>query len=84
MAWTVPEARIHLENKTSEKIPLNHEIVPWMVSWAGDVLLKYREKPNGRTAYEETTGHKVNHKVLAFGERVKFQVALNWSKTTLS
>ena len=36
--------KIHLENKINEHIPAAHEMVLWMVSWAADVVIKYRVK----------------------------------------
>ena len=59
----------------SEHIPAAHTMVPWLVSWAADAILKYRVKESGKTAYEEITGHKVKHVVAAFGESVQFRVA---------
>ena len=67
--------KLHLEGEIGTKVEPNHAIVPWMVSWAGDIILKYRQKANGRTAYEDMTGHRVKHKVCGFGEWVQFQVA---------
>ena len=46
-----------------------------MVSWAGDVVIEYHIRTNGRTAYEEMTGHRVMHGVAGFAERVHFKVA---------
>ena len=55
--------KLHLEGKIDEHIPAAHTMVPWLVSWAADVILKYRVKEHGKTAYEEITGHKVKHVV---------------------
>ena len=59
--------KLHLEGKIDEHIPAAHTMVPWLVSWAADAILKYRVKASGKTAYEEITGHKVKHVVAAFG-----------------
>ena len=50
-------------------------MIPWMVSWAADVVVKYHARSNGRTAYEDMTTHRVKHMVAGFGERVQFMVA---------
>ena len=52
-------------------------MVPWLVSWAADVIIKCRVKSNGKTAYEDITGHKVKHVVAGFGEAIQFRVATN-------
>ena len=39
------------------------------------MLLKYREKDNGRTSCEDMRGHRVKHSVAGFGERVLFRLA---------
>ena len=45
----------------------------WLVSWSAEVLNRFKVRPNGRTAHEMATLHKVRHKVLAFCEKVYFQ-----------
>ena len=67
--------KLHLEDRINERIPPTHPMVPWLVNWAGEVLMKFHIKDNGRTAYEEITGHRARHKVCGFGEDVQFQLA---------
>ena len=62
--------KLEFERNIGTRIEVDHPAVGWMVSWAGDILLKYREKPNGRTAYEDMIGHTVRHQVAGFGEKV--------------
>ena len=69
------KVNLHLEAQIDRKVPPDHPMVPWMVGWSGDILLKYNTRPTGRTPYEEMTGHRVKHKVAGFGERVHFKVA---------
>ena len=59
-------------------------MVPWLVSWAADAILKYRVKGSGKTAYEATTGHKVKHVVAAFGDSVQFRVATDPTTKTIT
>ena len=39
------------------------------------MIRKFRLKENGRTAYEDTTGHRVKHWAIGFGDRVQFRFA---------
>ena len=67
--------KIHLESEIKMRIEQTHPMVPWMVAWASEVLVKYEVRKNGRTAYEDLTGHKVRHKIAGFGEYVHFKLA---------
>eukprot|EP00974_Lingulodinium_polyedra_P001315 125891-Lingulodinium_polyedra.AAC.1 len=40
--------KLHLEENIGEMIEQHHPMIPWLVSWAGEVILKYEVKPNGR------------------------------------
>ncbi len=42
---------------------MSHEMVPCLVSWAADAVIECRTMDNGRTAYEDITGHGVKHVV---------------------
>ena len=67
--------KLELESKLGMRISQNHPMVPWMVTWAAEVTMKFEVKRSGRTGYEEITGHKVRHKVFGFGEFVHFKMA---------
>ena len=67
--------KIHLETRTKKKIPATHPMIPFMVSWAADVIRKYEVRSNGRTSYEEMTGHRVKHIIAGFCEHVQFMTA---------
>eukprot|EP00974_Lingulodinium_polyedra_P038491 3687876-Lingulodinium_polyedra.AAC.1 len=54
--------KLELESRVGARIEPSHPMIPWLVIWAGEVLLKYEVKANGRTGYELLTGHKVKHK----------------------
>ena len=64
--------KLQLESRIDRKIPPEHPMIPWMVSWAADVVVKCHARDSGRTAYEDMTGHRVKHVVAGFGERVHF------------
>ena len=67
--------KIHLEEKADIKITAGLPLVGWMVAWAAEVLLRFAVDESGRTAFERMTGHRVRHKVFAFGERILFKPA---------
>ena len=46
-----------------------------MLACAANVVLGCETKDNGRTLYEDHTGHRVKHHVAGFGEHLLFQVA---------
>lgn len=56
----------HLGSQRQRLFELTHKMIPWMVSWAAEVIMKYDEGEDGQTRYERVTGHKARHKVLAF------------------
>ena len=45
-----------------------------MTTWAGEVLSKFKVQSTGRTTHEMATGHKCNHLIVGFGEKVHFKV----------
>ena len=69
--------KLELEKHIDKRVEVNHPVVGWMVSWAADVVFKLKEKANGRTPYEDVTGHRVRHQVFGFGERIMFQLVNN-------
>lgn len=64
--------KLHVESMVACRIPQVHPMVAWLVEWSAEVVLKLEIKAKGCTRYEELTGHRARHKVLAFGERVNF------------
>ena len=64
----------HYEENVGAKLPVAHPIMGWLVLWAGEVLLKYKVRESGRTAYESITGHRVKHPVVMFGETLNFKL----------
>ena len=70
----------HLEAKMNKKLPPNHPMVPWLVTWAGEVIQKYDMLDDGHTAYERMTGHRVKHLAIGFGEKVQLLLAKDHTK----
>ena len=67
----------HFEENMNNKLPIAHPLMNWLVIWAGEVLLKYKVRESGRTAYENITGHRVKHPVVMFGETMNFKLKQN-------
>ena len=65
--------RHHLEHRLQHKIPIFSALMTWLVSWSAEVICRYRIQANGRTSYENITGHKGLQPIAIFGERVMFK-----------
>ena len=65
--------RHHLEFRMQHKIPIHAPLMTWLVSWAAEVICRYRVQANGRTSYEHVTGHKGLQPIAIFGEKVMFK-----------
>ena len=39
-------------------IPIHAPLMTWLVSWAADVICRYRIQANGKSCYDNVTGHK--------------------------
>ena len=61
---------IALEKKISSHIPIDHPILSWLVEFVGDILTKYLQGADGKTAYERLFGKKIREEHLEFGEVV--------------
>ena len=65
--------RHFLEHRMGEKLKEGSALSTWLVTWAAEIINKYRIQSSGRTAYEQLTSRRCNHVVLGFGEKVFFQ-----------
>ena len=72
-AAQVRTIRHHLEFRMQCKVPIHSPVMTWLVSWAAEVICRYRVQANGRTSYENVTGHKGLQPVAIFGEKVMFR-----------
>ena len=66
--------RSHLERRMGKEVPKEHPMMEWIYVWAAQVVTKFHVKENGKTAYEDMTGHKARHNVYGIGEKVQFMV----------
>lgn len=65
--------RHYYEHRVGDKLALEGPLSSWLVSWASEVLNKYKVRDSGRTSYEIITGHRTKHVVVGFGEKIFFQ-----------
>ena len=65
--------RHHMEFRMQSKIPIPSPLITWLVSWAAEVICRYRVQANGRTSYENVTGHKGLQPIAISGEKVMFR-----------
>ena len=66
--------RHHLEFRTQHKIAIRSALMTWLVSWAADVTCRDRIQANGRTSYDNVTGHKGLQPIAIFREKVMFPI----------
>ena len=69
--------RHYTERRMRSKISKESALNSWLISWASEVLNRFKVHSNGRTSFEMTSGHRCKHKVVAFGEKVHFQHTKN-------
>jgi hypothetical protein len=65
--------RVHLlalERKLEGHIPSAHPVMAWLVEHVGDIVTKYMQGSDGKTAYQRLFGKQVHEEGLEFGERV--------------
>ena len=65
--------RVHLgalEQKIGGYIATSHPIVSWLVEHVCDIITKYLQGSDGKTAYERLFGKPVREEALEFGERL--------------
>ena len=68
--------RVHLlalEKKLEAHIPSAHPIMTWLVEFVSDVITKYLQGSDGKSAYQRLFGKNVQEEGLEFGERVMYK-----------
>ena len=65
--------RLALEQNYGVKIPVNHPVVQWLVTYAGFALRCYSVGRDGKTAYQRIRGKRFDRELVEFGERVHFK-----------
>ena len=72
-AGQVRTLRPHVERRLKCKLPKDSALMAWLVSWALDVIFRYKVHPSGRTGFEWITGHRCNRPVAGFSEKIHFK-----------
>ena len=54
------------------RIAIDGVLFSWLVPSCTEIMNKYQNGTDGRTAYEKITGHKCKHMVCGFAESVDF------------
>jgi hypothetical protein len=68
--------RVHLlalEQKVGGRFPSTHPILAWLIEHVSDLITKYLQGADGRTAYERLYGKRVHEEALEFGERIQWR-----------
>ena len=65
--------RHHLESRLKCPVPKDSPLMTWLVSWAADVVFRYKVHSNGRTSHEWITGHRCTQPVAGFAENINFK-----------
>jgi hypothetical protein len=69
--------RVHLlslEKKLDGHIPSSHPVMAWLAERIGDVVTKYLQGADGKTAYRRLVGKHVHEEGLEFGEKVMYKL----------
>jgi hypothetical protein len=69
--------RVHLmalERKLDGKIPSDHPLMAWLSEHVSDVITKYLQSSDGKTAYRRLFGKHVHEEGLEFGEKILFRL----------
>ena len=62
-----------MEYGVDDKIPLDSDIVPWIVRWAAICQSRYAVGKDGKTAYERLRGRTCKSVVVPMGEKVWYK-----------
>ena len=65
--------RVHLaalERKIEGYLPSSHLVMTWLVECVSDIVTKYLQSHDGRTAYERLFGKEIREEGLEFGEQI--------------
>lgn len=62
-----------LEEHYNFKIPAKHPVLCWLVDYAGTLISRFLRGPDGRTAFERSTGRPWRIRLPEFGECVLYQ-----------
>ena len=65
--------RHHVERRIKTSIPKDSALMSWLVSWAADVIFRYKVHSSGRASHEWIIGHRCDQPVVGFAENNMFK-----------
>lgn len=66
--------RHHVERRLKTSIPKDSAMMTWLVSWAADMISRYKVRSTGRTSHEWITGRRCDQPVGGFAKEVNFKL----------
>ena len=76
MEGQVRTIKSDFESRTGEKIPSNHDFVPWMVEYAAVLLNRAKVAEDGKTSYERLKGKPASLPGHSLGERIHWRSSI--------
>ena len=76
VAQHVRVMRHGLQQKLGAVVPGPHPVTCWLVEHVADLLNKYQQGEDGRTAYHRLRGKGWHHELVEFGEKVHYKLNL--------
>jgi len=61
-----------LKSKTGRRTKPSHDIYPWMIEWAGQLITRYSLDSTGRSAHEKARGKRPEDGIAIVGESVHY------------
>ena len=70
----VRKLRIALENRYKRKVPLDNDVIPWLVIHQGFVYNRFQTGHDGKTPYSRIRGKMYDKALCEFGECVHYKI----------
>ena len=70
----IRKLRIALEDQYKLKIPLEHNIIPWLVQHAGFAYNRFQVGHDGKTPYSRIRGRSFDKSLCEFGECIHYKI----------
>ena len=62
--------KLAFESHVGDKVPSDHDVIPWMIEYAAVLLNRCQVGEDGKTSYERLKGKAASIPGLEFGERM--------------
>ena len=64
----VRTVKCQLANRLGQEVPVEHDILPWLVRHSGATISRYQKGRDGMTAYRRLKGREFQKAIVEFGE----------------